>query len=143
MFDHAFRHLIEIHDGVTLAPRVHLLAHDASTKRLLGCSRVARIVIGERAFIGAGATIMPGVHVGADAIVGVGSVVTKDVPPGTVAFGVPASVAMTVEEFVARHEAEMERAPVFDASWTGREGAAPARRAEMRDRIGDGIAYVD
>ena len=40
--------------------------------------------------IGAGAVILPGVIVGADALVGAGSVVTRDVPPGTVVYGVPA-----------------------------------------------------
>ena len=49
---HAF--LIEIGDSVTLAPRVHILAHDASTKRILGYTRIAPVSIGSNVFIGAG-----------------------------------------------------------------------------------------
>ena len=43
-------HLIEIGDRVTLAPGVYLLAHDASTKRALGYTRVARIRVGRDVF---------------------------------------------------------------------------------------------
>ncbi|HET8813325.1 MAG TPA: DapH/DapD/GlmU-related protein [Solirubrobacterales bacterium] len=42
------------------------------------------------AMIGAGASLLPGVVVGRSAVVGAGSVVTRDVPPGTTVFGVPA-----------------------------------------------------
>lgn len=48
------------------------------------------IVIGEYAFIGAGATILPGAHIGQYAIVGAGAVVTKPVPAYTVWMGIPA-----------------------------------------------------
>ena len=50
------------------------------------------IVVKDRAAIGANATILPGVVIGEDALVGAGSVVTKDVPPGMTAFGNPARV---------------------------------------------------
>lgn len=45
--------LIEIGDRVTLAPRVHILAHDASTKRPLGYTRLGNVSIGNDVFIGA------------------------------------------------------------------------------------------
>lgn len=48
--------------------------------------------IGERCFIGARAIIMPGIRVGDGSIVGAGSVVTRDVPPGSIAAGNPARV---------------------------------------------------
>jgi acetyltransferase-like isoleucine patch superfamily enzyme len=51
--------------------------------------------IGERCFIGARALIMPGVRVGDGCIVGAGSVVTRDVPPGCIAVGNPARVVRT------------------------------------------------
>jgi acetyltransferase-like isoleucine patch superfamily enzyme len=44
----------------------------------------------ENAIVGANSTLLPGVHIGKDAIVGAGSVVTKDVPPGDVVAGNPA-----------------------------------------------------
>lgn len=46
--------LIEIGDRVMLAPRVHILAHDASTKRSLGYTRLGNVSIGNDVFIGAG-----------------------------------------------------------------------------------------
>jgi putative colanic acid biosynthesis acetyltransferase WcaF len=53
---------------------------------------VAKITIGEDAFVGARAFVMPGIRVGARAIVGACSVVTKDVPEDVVAAGNPCRV---------------------------------------------------
>ena len=52
--------------------------------------RTGEVVVGERAMIGAGAVILPGVRIGADATVGANSVVTRDVPAGATVAGVPA-----------------------------------------------------
>ncbi len=48
------------------------------------------VTIGDDVWIGAGAIILPGVQIGARTVVGAGAVVTKDVPPDSVATGVPA-----------------------------------------------------
>ena len=42
--------------------------------------------------IGANAVILPGVTIGANSIIGAGAVVTQDIPPGVIEFGVPARV---------------------------------------------------
>jgi UDP-2-acetamido-3-amino-2,3-dideoxy-glucuronate N-acetyltransferase len=52
--------------------------------------RLERTVVGDRASIGSNATILCGVHIGEDAIVGAGAVVTRDVAPGTTVAGSPA-----------------------------------------------------
>ncbi|MFB6101432.1 MAG: DapH/DapD/GlmU-related protein [Haloplanus sp.] len=52
--------------------------------------RTGEVVVGERAMIGAGAVVLPGVEIGADAKVAANSLVTEDVPPGTTVAGVPA-----------------------------------------------------
>ncbi|MEF8830572.1 MAG: DapH/DapD/GlmU-related protein, partial [Halobacteriales archaeon] len=52
--------------------------------------RTGEVVVGERAMIGAGAVVLPGVEVGADAQVAANSLVTRDVPPGATVAGVPA-----------------------------------------------------
>ncbi len=49
-------------------------------------------VIERRAMIGANVTLLPGVRIGAGSLIGAGSVVTGDIPPGVVAAGVPAKV---------------------------------------------------
>jgi maltose O-acetyltransferase len=53
---------------------------------------LAPITIGERTWIGARVIVFPGVSIGADSVVGAGSVVTRDVPARSVAVGVPARV---------------------------------------------------
>jgi acetyltransferase-like isoleucine patch superfamily enzyme len=53
---------------------------------------VKEIVIEDGVWIGGGAIITPGVHIGRNSVVGAGSVVTKDVPPYSVAIGNPARV---------------------------------------------------
>jgi maltose O-acetyltransferase len=52
----------------------------------------APIAVGENAWIGGGAILCPGVTIGADTVVGAGSVVTRDLPAGVLAVGVPCRV---------------------------------------------------
>ena len=54
--------------------------------------RLHGVVVCRGAVVGANATILPGVRIGQNALVGAGSVVTKDVPPGAVEVGNPAKV---------------------------------------------------
>lgn len=57
----------------------------------------APIVIGKNVWIGANATVVPGVTIGDNAIIAAGAVVTKDVPSNTVAGGIPAKVIKNLE----------------------------------------------
>lgn len=80
---------ITIADGAMIAANVQLISnnHDVYERQIITCKPVH---IGKNAWIGAGATILPGVTVGDNAIVGAGSVVTKDVEADTVVAGNPA-----------------------------------------------------
>ena len=83
---------IEFEDGVQLAPgvRIATINHDFNerhTKYTYG-----KVTIKKNAWIGMGVTICPGVTIGKYAVVGAGSVVTKDIPDYGVAVGVPAKV---------------------------------------------------
>lgn len=60
--------------------------------------KAEKTLVKRRASIGANATVMCGVTIGENSIVGAGSVVTKDVPPNTVVAGVPAKVIRKVLE---------------------------------------------
>jgi acetyltransferase-like isoleucine patch superfamily enzyme len=57
----------------------------------------APIIIGNNVWVGASATILPGVTVGENAVIAAGAVVTKDVPPNAVVGGVPAKGIKTLE----------------------------------------------
>ena len=56
------------------------------------------ITIGDNVWLGGGAIILPGVTIGADTVVGAGSVVTKDLPAGVVAVGNPARMMRRLED---------------------------------------------
>lgn len=80
---------ITIEDGAMIAANVQLISnnHDLYERRVITCKPVH---IGKNVWIGAGATILPGVTIGDNAVVGAASVVTKNVAPDTVVAGNPA-----------------------------------------------------
>lgn len=80
---------ITIEDDVKVAANVQLISnnHDLYERQVLTCKPV---VLKRNCWIGAGATILPGVTVGENAVVGAGAVVTKDVEPDTIVAGNPA-----------------------------------------------------
>ncbi len=80
---------ITIEDNVMLAANVQLLSnnHDEYNRQLLTCKP---ILIKEGAWIGAGATILPGITIGKHAIIGASSVVTKNVEDYALVVGNPA-----------------------------------------------------
>jgi acetyltransferase-like isoleucine patch superfamily enzyme len=84
---------ITLEDGVMLGPRVNLTSEnhplDPGDRTTL---LPGPIVIQRNAWIGAGATVLPGVTVGENAVVAAGAVVSRDVPANTVVAGVPAKV---------------------------------------------------
>lgn len=109
--------LITIGDRVTLAPRVHILAHDASTKRILGYTVIGKVVIGNDVFIGAGTIILPNVTIGDKVIIGAGSVVTHSIPNNSVAVGNPARVIGTYDAYVQKRKDQFKLSSKFDESY--------------------------
>ncbi len=77
----------EIADMVFIGPNTTFL-NDKYPMRLAAPVQAPRIE--DDVSIGGGVTICPGINVGTNSIIGAGSVVTKDVPPNTLAYGVPA-----------------------------------------------------
>jgi acetyltransferase-like isoleucine patch superfamily enzyme len=86
----------EIRDGAFLAPGV-TLANDLYPGQDASARMMGGPLIDVGAQLGVNVTVLPYVHIGAGCLVGSGSVVTRDLPPGTVAFGCPAVVRGTVE----------------------------------------------
>jgi acetyltransferase-like isoleucine patch superfamily enzyme len=98
-FDCTFLDLggITIEDGVLIAPKVSLLSegHPVSPESRHSLM-VAPIHIRKNAWIGANATILPGVTIGENAVVAAGAVVSKDVPDNTIVGGIPARIIKTI-----------------------------------------------
>lgn len=65
--------------------------------------RLGKIVVGENTNIGWNAMILPGVTIGKNCVIGCGSVVTKDVPDGSVVAGVPARVIEPIEAYAEKN----------------------------------------
>ena len=88
---------ITIEDGAMVAANVQLISnnHDLHERQVITCKPVH---IGKNAWIGAGATILPGVTIGENAVVGAASVVTKDVPADTIVAGNPAKIIRNIND---------------------------------------------
>jgi maltose O-acetyltransferase len=92
---------VHIGSGVRLGHDVMLLTfdHDIGPSEYR-CGRLvaAPIRIGNGAWIGSRATILPGVSIGDGAVIGAGALVTRDVPPNTLVAGVPARSVRDLDE---------------------------------------------
>ncbi|MGG7466697.1 MULTISPECIES: DapH/DapD/GlmU-related protein [Bacteroidota] len=100
-FDCVFLDLggITIEDGVLIAPKVSLLSegHPINPEERSSLM-VGHIHIKKNAWIGANATILPGVTIGENAVVAAGAVVSKDVPDNTIVGGIPAKIIKSIEQ---------------------------------------------
>ena len=134
--------LISIGDNVTLAPRVHILAHDGSTSRYLNCTIVGLVEIGDNSFIGASSIILPGVKIGSNVIVGSNSVVTKDIPDNCVYTGNPARYLCSTDEYITKQKSKMNENNTFDKSYRVEYGVTEDKKKDMREKLKNGIGYL-
>ena len=84
---------VSIGDGTQIGPAVQIYAADHPrdpAQRRAGLELGRPVEIGRNVWIGGGAIVLPGIRIGDDAIVGAGSVVTRDVAPGEAVAGNPA-----------------------------------------------------
>ena len=134
--------LITIGDDVTMSIRVTVMAHDASTKKTLDYTKIGRVHIGNHVFIGANATILPGVTIGDYAVIGAGSVVTHDIPARTVAAGVPAKVICSVDEYVEKMRSKMNEANTFKDEYRMGKGLDEEKKNEILVATDGKIAFI-
>lgn len=133
--------LISIGDNVTLAPRVHILAHDASTKRILGYTLIGRVIIGNNVFIGAGSIILPNVKIGSNVIIGAGSVVSRSIPDNCVALGSPARVICSYEEFVEKKKKLFSKSPHYSQEYII-GNITEEKKKQMFEELSNQIGFI-
>lgn len=104
-------YLITVGNHVRINSGVNLITHDGGVWVLRYLSDedkdidlFGKIEIGDNVQIGTNATIMPGVKIGDNSIVGLGAIVTKDVPANSIVAGIPARVLKTVDEYRLQHK---------------------------------------
>ena len=104
--------LVEVGNDVSITDGVIFLTHDGSSRlfrkkfpdmNVKYGNRFGPIQIHDNCFIGFNTIILPGISIGPDSIVGTGSVVTKNIPAGSVAAGNPARVICTLAEYIERY----------------------------------------
>lgn len=134
--------MISIGDDVTMSIRVTVLAHDASTKKPLGYTKIGQVHIGNHVFIGANATILPGVTIEDYAVIGAGSVVTHDIPARTVVAGVPATEICGVDSYIERFQAQMNDRNTFGDAYRMGYGLNETRKKEILAATDGKIAFI-
>ncbi len=135
---------IRIHNNVAVAADVTFINHDTLYLMLRhldprqSFEHVDCIEIMDNVFIGLGATILPGVKIGPNAVVAAGAVVTKDVPPGTVVGGCPARVIGDFDRLAQKRLEEATELRKRGFSMRGKDRAAYAWRVWDEKRGDDG-----
>ncbi len=134
--------LLTIGNNVTMAPRVHILCHDASTKQFLGYTKIGRVTIGDNVFIGAGTVVLPGVTIGSNVVIGANSTITKDVPDNSVVTGSPAKVICSLNTYLEKEKARMAEAPCYGEDYTLGGGVSMEKRKKQKDDLLGKIGYI-
>lgn len=134
--------LISIGNNVTLAPRVHVLAHDASLVNHLGYARIGNVVIGNNVFVGAESVILPNVSIGENSIIGANSTVSRDIPANVVAAGSPAKVICKLDEYLDKNRQLMKSNPVYDEDYTLRGNITQEKKKQQFDELKGKLGFV-
>ena len=140
-FDPSHCFLISIGDDCTICPNVRLIAHDASTKKHLGYTKIGMIDIGEKCFLGDSVIVLPGVKIGANSIIGAGAVVTHDIPEGSVAAGNPARVIMTTNEYLEKIRTISHTKRIFNEDYYI-DHLDVRKRKEIIDSLKDSFGFI-
>lgn len=142
-FDSNWPWLISVGDDVLVSTGVKILSHDASTNFVDAHTKIGIVDIGNHVFTGANTTILPNVRIGDDVIVGAGSVVSKDIPAGSVCAGNPARVICSIEEHREKHQKSLNQHKLFsEHKWDEWPSASSEEWRSMREALQDTWGYV-
>lgn len=103
-------YLITLGNNVRVARNVTFITHDGgmwvlrNLNMLNNADKFGPINIKDNVHIGMNVTIMPGVTIGNNCIIGCNAVVTKDIPDNSIAVGVPAKVIETIDEYYEKNK---------------------------------------
>jgi maltose O-acetyltransferase len=139
--DHCW--LIEIGDNVVFGPRVHILAHDASTGIHSNYTKIGRVKIGDNVFVGASAIVLPDVTIGDNVIIGAGSVVSRSIPSNVVAAGSPAKEICTINQFKNKYQRLMNERPLYNEEWTLRKSITSKMKTKQKEALANGFGFVE
>ncbi|MES2486950.1 MAG: acyltransferase [Bacteroidota bacterium] len=143
IIDDSHSYHITIGNDVSLAPNVHILAHDASTWWFLEYTKIKNTVIGNKVFIVAGSIIMPGVTVGNNVIIGAGSVVTKDVPDNNVFAGNPAKFITHTDAYIESERQKMHLDNTFGEEFSEKMGVSFTDKEKIKVMAAKyGVAFL-
>lgn len=129
--------LVSIGNNVTIT-NASILAHDASTKKFIGYSKVGRVDIGNDVFIGYGSIILPNTKIGNKVIVGAGTVIAKDVPDNVVVVGNPFRILCTFDEYIEANIKKMKHGPTYNTLWSNK---SEEEKKQMFRELSDTIGY--
>lgn len=143
ILDPAHCWLIKIGNNVTMAPRVHVLCHDASTKQFLDYTKIGGVTIGNNVFVGAETVILPGVTIGNNVIIGAHSTVTHDIPDNSVVVGSPAKIMCSLDEYLEKEKERMKNSNCYSEEYTLRKNVSMEMRMKQREELKGKIGYID
>lgn len=133
--DYSHYWLIFIGENVKIGSDTIILAHDASTKDVLGYARLGSVHIKDGVFVGVRVIILPNVTIGENSIIGAGSVVTKDVPPNVVVAGNPARFICSTDEYYEKVRQNMNNENCFDERYTIKKNISEEKMQEQIEAV--------
>jgi len=134
-------YLLEIGDDVVISLYVTILTHDAASAWAGDLVKVGRVRINDQVFIGANTTVMCNVAIGPNAIVGAGSVISRDVPPDSVVAGNPAKLVCSMDQFKAKHRELGGRQPLFEGKHFQHPYVPDERKTFLNGQLQDTFGY--
>lgn len=119
--------LISIGNNVTLSINVVILSHDASTAKLIGYTKIGKVVIEDNVFIGANSIILPNITIGENSIVGSGN---------------PAKVICSVEKYKEKHIKQSNVSKCFSEEYKVNNNPTKEMLEEMIEEVTENICYI-